>query len=322
MNRRGAKAVPVFLSAVVSLGLLGASTPSPIDSAYSRLGGALGGLGKPAGGETCGLRDGGCYRNFQYGAIVWSPESGAQPSFGAIRSAWADEGFEKGALGYPTDSPDCGDGSCAQHFELGAISWSAAEGISVRRDIDDPASLAVVVNKQRPLNPVSYTPVDLAAVDGQQLRVEAAGALERLKAAAASDGVPVTAISGYRSGETQTMLYGNYSAQYGQDTADTISARPGYSEHQTGLAVDIAAPAGTCSLQACFEDTDAGSWAAANAHRFGFIIRYPDGASDVTGYAYEPWHLRYVGTDMARSMHGQPLGTLEEFLGLPAAENY
>ena len=321
MRWRHSKVIPLFLSAVVSLGLTAASVPSPIDVAYGRLGGSSGGLGKPTGSETCGLRDGGCYRNYQYGAIVWSPETGAQPSLGAIRSAWLEEGFETGTLGYPLDAPRCGHRTCTQHYEQGSISWSAAHGITVSRAVDDPASAAVVVNKQRPLS-ADYVPGNQHTVDGQPLRAEAAAAYSSMQEAAAADGVVFTAISGYRSYSSQATLYAAYSAQYGTQTADTISARPGHSEHQTGLAVDIADPAGACSLQGCFEDTAAGAWAAANAHRFGFIVRYPDGASAVTGYAYEPWHLRYVGSDIAEGMHAEGIATLEEYAGLPAAANY
>ena len=324
MNRRCSKAIPLFLGAVVSLGLMGASTQAstPIDSAYSHLGGSSSGLGKPVGNETCGLRDGGCYRNYQYGAIVWSPETGAQPSFGVLRSAWADEGFETGTLGYPVDVPDCGNGSCTQHYERGAISWSAATGTAVSRAVDDPATAAVVVNKQRPLNPADHVPASLEAVNGQLLRSDAASAFSTLMQSAASEGVAITAVSGYRSYDSQVSLYGSYTAQYGQETADTISARPGHSEHQTGLAVDIGDPEGTCSLQSCFEDTAAGAWAAENAHRFGFIVRYPDGSGAETGYAYEPWHLRYVGTRIAEGMRAHGVATLEEYVGLPSAADY
>ena len=212
--------------------------------------------------------------------------------------------------------------ACNEMLERNTATREGSTDTSVRLDIDDPASTAVVVNKQRPLAPVSYVPGDLVGVDGQLLREAAASSFALLKEAAASEGVELAAVSGYRSYESQAQLYAGYSARYGQAAADTISARPGHSEHQTGLAVDIAAPDGTCSLQACFEETAAGSWAAENAHRFGFIVRYPEDASSITGYAYEPWHLRFVGADLALSMHEHPSGTLEEHLGLPSAEHY
>ena len=322
MKRSRPKALPLLLAAVALSAVLGASGQSPIGAAYSELGGKASGLGRPAGAETCGLRDGGCYRNYQFGAILWSPETGAQPSYGAIRAAWAAEGFESGALGYPVDAPACVDETCAQHFELGMITSTAGKGTTVNRAVDDPAATAVVVNKQRPLQPADYVPGDLVPAGTGLLRAEAAASLAGLTEAAAADGVTVTTVSGYRSYENQAVLYAGYTGQYGQETADTISARPGHSEHQTGLALDIGNPGGLCSLQACFEDTPAGAWAAENAHRFGFIIRYPDGASATTGYAYEPWHLRYVGTDLAEGMRDAGVATLEEYLGLPAAAGY
>ncbi|WP_237686068.1 D-alanyl-D-alanine carboxypeptidase family protein [Arthrobacter jiangjiafuii] len=279
-------------------------------------------LGAPTGPENCGLRDGGCSREYRYGVMVWSPETGSQPVRGAIRTAWAAEGAESGGLGYPVAAQTCTDGNCTQTFERGAITRARTGETTVQRTIDNAADAAVVVNKQRPLNPVTYVPENLVNVEGQQLRSDAASALQQLKDAAAADGVAMRVMSGYRSYEKQAGLYNNYVAQYGQEVADTISARPGHSEHQTGLAVDIASPDGTCSLQACFKDTAAGQWAAANAHRFGFIIRYPEGASETTGYSYEPWHLRYVGTDIAGSIHSQGIATLEEYLGLPPASDY
>lgn len=293
-----------------------------IDREYERLGGTDSGLGRPAGAETCGLRDGGCYRSYEHGGIVWSPATGAQPSWGAIRDAWAAHSFENGPLGYPVAGPACSDGICSQNFQRGTISWRPAAPATADLDIDNPENTAVVVNKERPLNPEDYAPEDLLSVDGQLLRAETAEALKLLQEAAAADGVTVRAISGYRPFETQSALYSGYTSQYGQEQADAISARPGYSEHQTGLAVDIAAADGACSLQACFADTPAGVWAAENAHRFGFIVRYPAGSSAVTGYAYEPWHLRYVGVDLAQAVHASGIGTLEEYFRLPAAPGY
>ena len=293
-----------------------------IERAYAQLGGAAGGLGPADGAETCGLRDGGCYQNYRHGGIIWSEATGAQPTWGAIRAAWAAASFENGALGYPTAAPSCAEGACSQPFQRGTISWRPDQGTTLGLDIDDPASTSVVVNKSRPLVPTDYVPVKLVSVDGQLLRQEAAAALRSLQEAAAADGVAVDAVSGYRSHASQAGLYSGYTARYGQDQADSISARPGHSEHQTGLAVDIAAPDGSCSLQACFADTAAGSWAAENAHRFGFIVRYPAGATPTTGFAFEPWHLRFVGADIAGGMREAGSATLEEYLRLPAAPAY
>lgn len=327
MSRYTRRGVPILLGALVLVLAGTAATPATaggtaIEQAYSKLGGTASGIGAPTGEETCGLRGGGCYRSYEHGAIVWTPETGAQPTWGTIREAWAGSSYENGALGYPVAAPACTGGTCAQQFERGSISWRAGKGATPKLDIDDAASTAVVVNKARPLVPAEYIPQDLTSVDGQLLRADAAEALQILRQAAAADGVGMTAVSGYRPFTEQAGLYSGYIAQYGQDQADGISARPGYSEHQTGLAVDMAAPDGQCTLQACFEDTAAGAWIAENAQRFGFIVRYPANAAAVTGYAYEPWHLRFVGADIAGGMHEAGSATLEEYLDLPAAPAY
>ena len=298
------------------------SAGSAIEQAHQRLGGASSGIGPATGPETCGLRGDGCYRHYEYGSIHWSPETGAHPTWGAMRTEWAAASSENGALGYPTAAPACTGSACSQAFQRGTISWRGGTGASLTLDIDDPAGTAVVVNKNRPLSPAEYTPRDLDSVDGQRLRPEAAAALRSLLAAATEDGVGVVPISAYRSFADQTSLYAGYAAGYGTAQADSISARPGHSEHQTGLAVDLAAPDGQCTLQACFEETAAGAWAAANAHRFGFIVRYPAGTADITGYSYEPWHLRFVGADIAGGMHKEGIITLEEYFALPAAPRY
>lgn len=181
-------------------------------------------------------------------------------------------------------------------------------------DYSSPESLNVVVNKALPLGRPDYVP-PLAPAGGVHLRPEAAAAFHSMAAEAAGAGVTLTAVSGYRSAEDQAGLHTSYTGRYGPVTADSISALAGHSEHQTGLAVDIGNPDGACALQACFEGTAAGSWAAANAHRHGFIIRYPAGAEAVTGYAYEPWHLRYVGAEMAGKLNDSG-ETLEEYTGL------
>ncbi len=145
--------------------------------------------------------------------------------------------------------------------------------------------------------------------------------------AAKKERVNIVAISGYRSYDHQASLYANYVQQYGQETADTIAARPGHSEHQTGLAMDVGNASGVCALQDCFERTPVGVWVANNAHEYGFIIRYPDGEQGVTGYTYEPWHLRYVGPglmeDMQKAATADPeINTLEEFFKLGSAPDY
>lgn len=186
---------------------------------------------------------------------------------------------------------------------------------------DDPVSIWVVANKTRPLQPKDYAPNDLIAVGGgQQLRKEAGDALGQLITGARTAGLTLRPLSGYRSYATQVSVYNNEVRSNGQAVADTQSARPGTSEHQTGLAIDVGG--GGCGIEDCFGNTSEGKWLATNAYQYGFIIRYPEGKMGVTGYRYEPWHIRYVGTSLATEMKKQGVLTLEEFFGLPAAPSY
>ncbi|MFV0433460.1 MAG: M15 family metallopeptidase [Leucobacter sp.] len=193
--------------------------------------------------------------------------------------------------------------------------------------IDDPMSIWVVSNKQRPLDPIDFAPSDLSMPEGvenefsQPLREPAARATEALVAAAAEDGQNVRIISAYRDYATQVSLYDSYVARDGQEAADTYSARPGHSEHQTGLAVDFD-DHGSCYLAACFGETPAGEWLAENAAEYGFVLRYPEGMEQVTGFTYEPWHFRYVGPKLAAEMQRTKTATLEEFFELGAAPGY
>ena len=134
-------------------------------------------------------------------------------------------------------------------------------------------------------------------------------AFYELQAGAKNAGHDIQLLSGYRSYETQARLYSNYVATYGQASADTFSARPGTSEHQTGLAMDVG------WIDDAYAYTESGKWLAANAHRYGFIIRYMKGKEHITGYKYEPWHIRYLGKDIAKQVYESGL-CLEEFLGV------
>jgi len=194
--------------------------------------------------------------------------------------------------------------------------------------LTDPASPWVVVNKKRPLNPEEYEPTGLRTPNmkvessDMQLNNETASSLEMLAAAASKDGVDLIVSSAYRSYTQQASIYNSMVRGYGQEQADRESARPGYSEHQSGWAVDLGAANGECRIEACFADTPEGKWLAANAYKHGFIIRYIPGKEQITGYNYEPWHLRYVGTELSTEMHHTGTKTLEEFFGLPAAPSY
>ncbi|GAA1181213.1 hypothetical protein GCM10009674_19030 [Nesterenkonia xinjiangensis] len=192
----------------------------------------------------------------------------------------------------------------------------------------DPDSIHVLVNRLNPLEPLDYQPDDLVTPevrsvrDGMLLREEPSEALVELFEASDAEGLLLTLTSAYRSHGYQQTLYDARAAEMGVEGADEYTARPGHSEHQTGLAADVIAyDNASCGLGACFGDTAEGIWLAENAHRFGFIIRYQEGSEDITGYAYEPWHLRYVGVETAEAVHEEAV-TLEEFWDEPPAPEY
>ena len=201
-----------------------------------------------------------------------------------------------------------------------------------RLAIDFAGNSWVVVNKNRPLNPIDYAPADLRAMEssssldnsrGLRLSDEAATALEKLAAAMKAEGAGELFVnSAYRTYEYQAELFVQKTEQYGEAGALLRSAMAGYSEHQTGLAVDVSVPAQGCAIMACFGDTVGGSWLAENAWRFGYIIRYEQNTEAITGYTYEPWHLRFIGESLAKTYHETGMNTLEEFWQLPAAEFY
>ncbi|MDR2256660.1 MAG: M15 family metallopeptidase [Arthrobacter sp.] len=179
----------------------------------------------------------------------------------------------------------------------------------------DPRNIGVLVNKQVPLKPKNYVPRGLVTVQGQRLRAEPASALKTMMKDAKRAGATLVAVSGYRSYTTQKSLFARYSRLYGAAYASRISARPGYSEHQTGLTMDVGAANGKCRLSSCFGSTKAGTWVAKNAWKYGYIVRYPRGQEKVTGYTYEPWHLRYVGKRIAAAMKKGKIPTLEAYYG-------
>jgi D-alanyl-D-alanine carboxypeptidase len=196
----------------------------------------------------------------------------------------------------------------------------------------DPNSIWVVVNKKRPLSPKEYAPSDLVIPnvplrygresESMQLRKPAATALEAMVKDGDAAGMHLMLASGYRSYATQVNTYASEVNAYGQATADSESARPGYSEHQTGLAMDLEDAGQKCEVQDCFGSLPEGKWAATNAYKYGFIMRYPPNKEEITGYRYESWHFRYVGVALATELHKDHIETLEQFFGLPAAPDY
>lgn len=190
----------------------------------------------------------------------------------------------------------------------------------IRRQAEE-RGLLILANKEHSLE-AEYKPEDLEPIayyapDRSEatrfLRAEAAGSFHKLVEAAGEDGYTLVMTTAYRSFGFQKILWDNYVATEGEEAAARFSAKPGQSEHQTGLAVDVTSPSVEYQLSTSFGDTEEGMWLAENAHRFGFILRYPPGKEAITGYQYEPWHLRYVGIDVATYMHQQGL-TLEEYL--------
>ena len=183
-------------------------------------------------------------------------------------------------------------------------------------------SYRILVNRQWEL-PATYVPADLVIpnvpsvfsgdIEARYLRAEAAEALEALYDAALEEtGKTLYLRSGYRSYETQRVLFNSRARERGVHRANLSTAQPGQSEHQTGLAVDITSDTVNRQLSQRFADTSEGKWIEAQASQFGFIIRYPAGKEAITGYIYEPWHLRYVGIPLATRLSESGL-TMEEF---------
>ncbi|MFD2331566.1 D-alanyl-D-alanine carboxypeptidase family protein [Cohnella sp. GCM10020058] len=192
-------------------------------------------------------------------------------------------------------------------------------GVAVVTNSD---SMLVLVNKKRELSS-TYAPDDLVKPDvefsfsgdspKQKMRKTAASALEKLFAGAQKDGITLKAVSGYRSYATQKSIFTRNADLKGEEVANRTSARPGQSEHQTGLAMDVSSASANYELEQKFGDTKEGKWLAAHCAEYGFIIRFLKGEEDVTGYSYEPWHVRYVGKEAAKQIMKQGV-TLEAYL--------
>jgi len=223
-----------------------------------------------------------------------------------------------------TSPPDEGENQGETNQGSGSSSSSSSssntgipEDSAVTLSNSEALSYLALVNRHFRLSS-SFSPGDLSVVNVQSthgthhLRATAARAAEGLFAAAANDGHTLIATSGYRSFATQQATHQHWINVMGEAEARRVSARPGHSEHQLGLALDVTTPAlGGLSTQ--FSSTPEGVWVRNNAHRFGFIIRYPANREADTGFSYEPWHIRYVGIDAATTIHNGNL-ILEDFL--------
>ena len=212
-----------------------------------------------------------------------------------------------------------------EEFREGVLSGRADRCIA----LNHPAWDWVVVNKQRPIEPLDYEPELIEPQTyspiGAHLDPAAADALDALTTAASEAGVGDIGLeSGYRSYAAQVEAYESQVASRGStEEADLTSARPGFSEHQLGLAIDIVACDGTaCGSMYDFGETPQGEWVSENAWRHGWIVRYEAHATDTTGYEAEPWHLRYVGVEIATAYKNGGYDTYEDFWGLDAAADY
>ncbi|WP_458120276.1 M15 family metallopeptidase [Paenibacillus sp. Z6-24] len=228
-------------------------------------------------------------------------------------------------------------GQSAAGGEQSAASTDSSKDLTVQREksslqstikqvkgkdvVTNPESMTVIVNKNRYL-PEGYEPPDLVVPDvafsydgvleKSHMRKEAAGALEELFKASKSAGLDLRAVSAYRSYKRQVSIYNNNVATKGKEYTDRVSARPGTSEHQTGLAIDVSGPGIGYGLEQSFGKTAEGKWLKQHAAEYGFVIRYKKGADDITGYTWEPWHIRYIGKALAEDVTAKDL-TLEEY---------
>jgi len=188
-------------------------------------------------------------------------------------------------------------------------------------DYNLPTSTWVVVSKDYPLSEQQYYPSDLEltalparsdkSIPEKSVRKVIVPALTAFFTDAKAAGNDIMIASGFRSYDLQQTYFTSYSKSYGVEAANKFSARPGQSEHQTGLALDIAYQNRDCYLDICFGQKAAGLWLAANAYKYGFVLRYPADKTAITKYQYEPWHFRYVGKPLAGALHESGL-TLDE----------
>lgn len=222
----------------------------------------------------------------------------------------------------PVTTPPAASEQPSQSPEPTTVALPGATPILARKaNYTDDADIWRITNKTHGFRNPRYIPPDLTVVsvatkpgrgrDERSVRAVMISDLTAMMQAAERDGAPLQVGSGYRSYATQTVLFDSYARQHGEAEAARFSSRPGHSEHQSGLAVDFDAPGGACWVENCFAGTAQGKWLKAHAHRYGFILRYPEGKEAVTGYAYESWHFRFVGKELAGALQQSGL-TLEE----------
>lgn len=217
------------------------------------------------------------------------------------------------------------DGSTPEGPTLEAIYFNDVKEVNGKQVIQNPLNVLALVNKMFAL-PDNYNPTDLVkpnvsfsfgneTIEKSLMRKEAALALEKMFTEAKTNGIELYAVSGYRSYERQRIIFDAEVKKSGEEKATQVVAVPGNSEHQSGLAMDISAKSADLGLTESFGETNEGKWLAANAHKYGFILRYPKGKESITGYQYEPWHFRYVGVSAAQTIFEKNI-TLEEYFNI------
>lgn len=213
-----------------------------------------------------------------------------------------------------------GEGSDAQGGQPGDVAHPTYVPSREVRTADD-GNLLVIVNKEFAVSP-DYYPTDMVDIDGSlstnqnlQVKREAYDAYLAMLKDAQAEGLNFCICSAYRSYALQESLYNNSLSANGQAYTEKMFAYPGKSEHHTGYAIDVTSASMNWGLAQDFTDYPDGAWITEHCSEYGFIIRYPKGKEDITGYVYEPWHIRYVGVDVAQYITEQGI-TFEEYLGV------
>lgn len=238
-----------------------------------------------------------------------------------------EEELDKPSVENDMISPNEGDNSQNDNIDIGKEPISEPGEAMYNFDknqvvrLKNQDAIVTMVNKLNDLAP-EYIPSDLVepnvrfSFDGKdekrQMREEAAKALEELFKGAESDEINLFAVSGYRSYNRQKYLFDNYVKTMGEEAAKKVSAQPGQSEHQTGLAMDVSCQAAGFNLVDSMGEMPEGIWLKENSHKYGFTVRYAADKTEITGYSYEPWHIRYIGTEIASYLYENNI-TLEEF---------
>ncbi|CEH36256.1 M15 family metallopeptidase [Romboutsia lituseburensis] len=199
-------------------------------------------------------------------------------------------------------------------YEDLSLNFANDKGI---QEVEEVEPNLILVNKENPLDS-DYKPsnlvkpnipfADSANEEERYMKSESSMAIEELFRSAEQEGIKLLGMSAYRSYDSQKNIYYNRIRSVGKKEADRYVAKPGKSEHQTGFAIDI-----TNEDRWFVKSTEEAQWLAKNAHNYGFILRYPENKEDITGVAYEPWHIRYVGKETAKKIYEEQI-TFEEFI--------